>query len=101
MDIEVDGRSDRVRLLNIDTPERGEAGYSEAREALEQLIGDDPVYLTFESPADPTRGVYGRLLAYLHDEDGSNLNAEMVHQGWSEYWTKYGEGRFPNCRGVG
>ncbi len=60
------------------------------------MIGDGDVRLGYEEPGQPSRGKYDRLLAYLYDADGNNLNEEMIREGWSEYWTKYGEGQFPD-----
>ncbi len=37
-----------------------------------------------------TRGKYGRLLAYVILE-GKNYNLELVREGWSPYYTKYGK----------
>jgi micrococcal nuclease len=34
------------------------------------------------------------MLAYLISERGENLNLEMVRQGWSPFYRKFGEGRF-------
>ena len=38
------------------------------------------------------RDGFGRLLAYVIAE-GVNVNLELVRQGWSKYYTKYGKGR--------
>jgi micrococcal nuclease len=84
---------ERVRLLRINTPEREQRGYRQARNALRRLIGDQDVYLTFERPGVPERGDHGRLLGYLYAGD-RNLSVEMVRLGWSRFWTRYGEGRF-------
>ena len=35
------------------------------------------------------RGNYGRLLAYVY-LNGQNFNLELVREGWSPYYTKYG-----------
>ena len=86
---------DRVRLLNIDTPERGEVGFHEATAALRQMVGDQPVFLAYEFSNRPSRGRFDRLLAYLY-ADGMNLNLEMVRQGWTPYYTDSGTGRFPD-----
>jgi len=88
--------TDRVRLLNIDTPERGEPGYHAASAALAERVAGERVWLAFETPNRPSRGRYGRLLAYLY-VDGRNVNVEMVRAGWSDFYVKYGEGRFPDA----
>jgi len=85
--------SETVRLLNIDTPERGEPRYDDATEALRSLVAGETVRLEFEDPDKVERDNFGRLLAYVF-ADGVNVNIEMVRQGWSEFYTKYGEGRY-------
>lgn len=94
VDVDVGGESVRVRLLNVDTPERGERGFGEAAEALAELAGED-VYLRYDQGGEPTEDAYGRVLAYLYDDQGGNLNEELVREGWSEYYTDYGDGDFP------
>jgi endonuclease YncB( thermonuclease family) len=48
-----------------------------------------------EISGQPSVGNCGRLLAYLYDEDGRNLNLEMVKLGWTASYRKYGDGRIP------
>ena len=86
------GRPERVRLLRIDTPERGRHGYDEATRALERLVGGREVVLEFERPGRVERDKYDRLLAYVIVE-GENANVELVRQGWTRFWTRYGAGR--------
>ncbi|NNL86272.1 MAG: hypothetical protein HKP27_11495 [Myxococcales bacterium] len=83
----------KVRLLNIDAPERGQPGYDEASVALGALVANREVYLAFAEPGQPSYGRYGRLLAYLFVDD-LNVNVEMVRLGFSAFYTKYGDGRF-------
>lgn len=68
-----------VRLLGIDTPERNEPGFIEAKEYLRELLGDNPVELVF-----PRRKVrrdgFGRLLAEVW-ADGVNVNEKMLESG--------------------
>jgi micrococcal nuclease len=84
-------REENVRLLQVDTPERDEPLYEEARRALVALIADRPVELElgFEERDD-----YGRLLAYVF-ADGENLNLAMIRDGWSPYFDRYGAGEYP------
>lgn len=94
VDVLCSGSKTRVRLLRIDTPEREQPGYEEARDALARMLGSRPLHLVFEEPGVPSWGNYGRLLAYLITERGENLNLEMVRQGYSPFYRKFGEGRF-------
>lgn len=90
----IGGESEWIRFLRIDTPEKGERGYRQAREALIDLVGvGEDVTLVFEKEGVPERDDYGRLLAYVFHE-GRNVNVAMVRAGWSPFWTRYGKGRF-------
>jgi len=51
----------KVRLLGIDTPERGEAGFEPARDRLAELIGGRWVTLLFDTELTDR---YGRTLGY-------------------------------------
>ncbi len=85
-------RIETVRLLRINTPEKDERGYEEAKEALKYLVRGADVTLEFENEGPEKRDGFGRLLAYVH-ADGLNVNLELVRQGWSAFYTKYGKGR--------
>lgn len=54
---------DRVRLLSIDTPEKGELFYDEAKQLLEDLVLGKAARVEF---ANRRRDRYGRLLGYLY-----------------------------------
>jgi micrococcal nuclease len=97
LDIDVpDGRYEhtRIRLLGIDTPETGgeksgvmyygpEAADFTRKSALGKSV---TVYL--DSP-NPTRGKYGRLLAYVKLPDGRFLNEALLTEGCA-----YADSRF-------
>jgi len=93
IDVECRSFSDQVRMLRIDTPEAGQRGHAEARQALLDLVEGKQVHLLFEEKGVRQRGNYGRLLAYVYSE-GVNVNVEMVRRGWSTFWTEFGQGRF-------
>ena len=59
------GNGRGVRLLGIDTPERGDCGFDTATDDLVKLVEGKPVRLT--KPGDTDR--YGRLLRYLNIGD--------------------------------
>ncbi len=67
----------RVRLLNMDTRERGENCYSEAKKRLEELVLLKNV--TLETDRE-NKDRYGRLLRHVYVE-GISANLEMVREG--------------------
>jgi micrococcal nuclease len=84
---------EKIRLLNINTPEEGQTGYYEATAALRSLLEYRTIELEFEKPGAPTRDRYGRVLAFVFVSD-SLVNYEMVKRGWSDFYTDYGRGRY-------
>jgi micrococcal nuclease len=83
---------EKVRLLRINTPERDEPGYERATAALMALVAGGRVELEWERPDGAERDEFGRLLAYVWT--GERLvNLELVRQGWTRFFTKYGTGR--------
>jgi micrococcal nuclease len=93
LDVECSGETIRVRLLRVDTPERKDAGFEGARDALASLVEGEKLRLEFEEEGVAARGNYGRLLAYIFVGD-LFVNEELIRDGWSEFWTKYGRGRY-------
>lgn len=83
---------ERVRLLRVNTPERGQSGYERATACLIALTADHRVELEWERPGVAERDEFGRLLAYVH-AGGVLVNEELVRQGFSRFFTKYGGGR--------
>lgn len=71
---------ERIRLLNIDTPEMSQAPFGDqARTVLLRLA---PVGSQLQMEFDvQLRDSYGRILAYLYDKDGRLLNEEMLRLG--------------------
>jgi micrococcal nuclease len=93
--IRFNGKYEKVRLLCVNTPESVHPdkkqnipmGKVASRYTQKKLIGKS-VDLEFE--IKKLRGNYGRLLAYVF-VDGQNLNLDLVRQGLSPYYTKYGK----------
>lgn len=84
-----DGR--KVRLLRVDTPERGEPGFFQSAAALESMLSDSkPLRLEFE---EEKLDRHGRTLAYLWVGE-KQINLEMVRSGWSPFYDDYGTGRY-------
>jgi len=96
-DIDIpDGRYEhtRIRLLGIDTPEAyseqsGEMYFGpEAAEFAKKLALGKSVAVYLDAP-NPTRGKYGRLLAYVKLPDGGFLNEVLLTEGYA-----YADSRF-------
>jgi micrococcal nuclease len=87
---------ERVRLLQIDTPEPG-TGECYSRAATRELQRLLPVgaVVTLEADAQLDRtDAYGRLLRYVR-YGGRNLNLELVRRGAATVWLYRGErGRY-------
>ena len=84
--------TDRVRLLNVDTPEIGTPGASEATSLIERECAGD-LTLEFERPGQITRDRYGRVLAFVFAAR-TFVNAKLIERGHSRFYTEYGEGRY-------
>jgi endonuclease YncB( thermonuclease family) len=80
IDVLLNGARVPVRYIGINTPERGETCYTEAREANQALVGGQTV--TLVADAEDT-DQYGRLLRYIYVGDVF-VNAELVEAGFAE-----------------
>ena len=81
---------ERVRLIGIDTPERGEPYYNEATNHLAGLILNKNIEMKKDTS---DRDRYDRLLRYIYLDD-SFINMVMVQEGFAESYcyspdTKY------------
>jgi micrococcal nuclease len=96
IDIHYGEKKERIRLLNVDTPEsvhpdktRNTSLGKQASDYTKERLSGKFVSLEFEGKR---RGKYGRLLAYVI-LDNTNFNLELVQNGWSPYYTKYGKSK--------
>ena len=87
----VDGNSERIRLLGIDTPEIGRDGTPdercarEARQFLADSMTDATVTLSTD-PHSPERDQYDRILAYV-EVDGVDVGQTMLAEGFADLYT--------------
>ncbi|MCK4857191.1 MAG: thermonuclease family protein [candidate division Zixibacteria bacterium] len=72
-----DQEGNRVRLLGIDAPEKGEPFYRQASEKLTSLITKEPLLLKSGSRAYDR---YGRILAFVYIET-LLVNASLLEEG--------------------
>lgn len=70
----------KVRLLGIDAPEKGQYYYEEAGNRLEQLVKGKEVFLEKDAS---NRDNYGRLLRYVY-VGSLFVNLEMVKEGYAQ-----------------
>ena len=91
IDVAIDGRRERVRLLGIDTPEvarpesgrAAECGADSATAFTASLLPDGTDVLLTRDVVG--RDHYGRLLAYVHRiDDGVFVNYELARQGHAD-----------------
>lgn len=79
-----------VRLLGINSPERGEVGYNEAKEFLNDKILGEEVRLEF---GNEKLDKYKRKLAYIF-LDNKNINLESVKNGLSSFYFPKGKTKY-------
>lgn len=67
----------RIRLLRVDTPERGEPLYDEARLRAEQLAPAGSIVLVHILKQDS----FGRTLANVYNTDGISIADQLLVEG--------------------
>ncbi|MBC2712847.1 MAG: thermonuclease family protein [Desulfosarcina sp.] len=91
--IDYNGTREKIRFLCVNPPESVHPDRKQnipmgkvASDYTKKRLSGKSVGIELETK---TRGRYGRLLAYVF-VDGKNFNLELVQQGLSPYYTKYG-----------
>jgi micrococcal nuclease len=85
VEVQVDGQTEDVRYIGVDTPETVKPGAPiecfgpEAHDFNAQLVDGKTVRLDFDAER---RDVYGRLLAYVHVGD-TFVNEELLRRGYA------------------
>jgi len=83
----------RVRLADVDAPEKWEEGYEEAKEFVENMTSGKKVYLDIDDFC--ITGKYGRIIAVVYtpygDECLVNLNQLLLKEGYAEISDYYNE----------
>ncbi len=78
--IDVEGVG-RIRLVGVNTPERGEPGYQSATDFVKSMVLGKTVYLDIDDAKHYDK--YGRTLAVVYIDD-KNLNQELLRGGYAE-----------------
>ncbi len=85
IEVDLDGRTEDIRYIGIDTPESVKPGTpvecfgKEAAEANRALVEGEEVRLVFDREL---RDRFGRLLAYVYAR-GELVNAELIERGFA------------------
>ena len=83
IDVQINGYVERVRLLKVDTPERGCPFFESATAFVRERVAGRQVVLQFPS-GTPEWDVYGRLLAEVQYQRGGrvmDLGSELLEAG--------------------
>ncbi|MCK9151603.1 thermonuclease family protein [Methanobacterium alcaliphilum] len=78
--IDVEGVG-RVRFVGVNTPERGQSGYQEAKDFVKSYCLGKTVYLDVDDKKNKDK--YGRTLAVVY-VNKTNLNALLLKKGYAE-----------------
>jgi len=84
--------NESVRLLGINSPEKNEKYYQEAKEFLNKKTLNKTITLKFGKDKHDR---YGRLLAYVFF-DGKNINLELVEEGLANFYFPSGKDQYYN-----
>ncbi|MFC1509843.1 thermonuclease family protein, partial [Candidatus Omnitrophota bacterium] len=92
LEVSINGQTEKVRLIGIDTPESVHPskpvecfGMEASNKAKETLEGQQVRLESDQSQGD--RDKYQRLLRYVFLENGTNFNKMMIEQGYAHEYT--------------
>jgi micrococcal nuclease len=92
LDVDIDGRKTRIRVIGIDTPETVDPRKTvqcfgvEASNKAKQTLSNQ--FVTIESdPTQDDKDRYGRLLRYITLSDGTDYGFFMISNGYAHEYT--------------
>ena len=92
IDVKIDGKVERLRLIGMDTPETVDPrkpvqcfGLEASKKAKELLLGQSIALERDSSQGE--RDKYKRLLRYVFLLDGTNFNKYMISEGYAHEYT--------------
>jgi len=94
--VTVDGVSEPIRIIGLDSPESRKPGTPvecmarEATAAAKRLISPDWEVALEADPTQDTRDRYGRLLAHVFLPDGRLFSEEMIRGGYAVHYVYAG-----------
>ena len=79
----IDLRGERVRLVQINTPEQGNCYANKAKQYTKEFLKTQEKIKLIRDPNLDDKDKYGRSLRYVMKE-GRNLNLELIRKGYAE-----------------
>jgi endonuclease YncB( thermonuclease family) len=79
------GKEERIRLAEIDTPETSQRYGNVAKQALAKWIDGDVVKVIYNK-----RGHYGRIIGTVY-HNGTNINEKLVAEGHAWHFKRYSD----------
>ncbi len=92
IDVDMNGKTERIRLIGIDTPETVDPRKpvqcfgKEASDETKKMLSGKQIRLESD-PTQDDRDKYGRLLRYVFLQDGTNYNQWLIDQGYAHEYT--------------
>ena len=86
IEVDLSGRKETVRYYGVDSPERNQPCYQEAKAWNEAVLGEEVRLLADARDRDR----FGRLLRYVFAPDGQSLDAALVAAGVGIAWREDG-----------
>jgi endonuclease YncB( thermonuclease family) len=92
--VETPSLPEDIRIIGIDTPERGHCGFNEASNLMRSLVQGQAAAIPGGARTD--RDKWGRFLRYV-DVNGVDVGRQMIESGWAHarYDSRDGYGRHP------
>ena len=84
MEVFHNNHAERIRLHGIDCPEKGQAYGTKAKQATSELVFGKAVNLHTHG-----KDKYGRTIADVLLPDGTNVNQQLVKDGWCWWFQKH------------
>ena len=102
--VDMNGRSEKIRMIGVDTPETHDPRKSvecfgkAASEYTKQLIGDKPVRLEADQLSN-NRDRYNRLLRHVYTHENKLVQAEIIRNGYGFAYVSFPFSKLEEFRG--
>ncbi len=92
LDVQVNGQSQRIRLIGVDTPEvvdprKPVQCFGQQASNRTHQLADNQIVTLQSDPTQDDSDKYGRLLRYVFLSDGQMLNQLLIAQGYAHEYT--------------